>query len=223
MIRRRYTPLLGRAFGALLTACSTEHVAPTPEGWLSANITGNAPATYRGTGFFQTMSDLPEWPDVLPSFFWLFSSGSGASAGGDFVLTVFKGARPEVGRYPLGIAQGREYDWFLSYTAERGDSVARFDAIDGEFEITASSAETIAGRFSFIAAGGLVCSKYWNIPAQGENGMYDLPCSVPATPERPTIQVNGSFNVVHGLPCRPYPDKKYEVTVLPKPVLKFCA
>jgi hypothetical protein len=158
----------------------------------------------------------------VPGFFHLYSAGTGASAGAEFVLTGSRGERPEVGRYPLGRAQGTSLDWNLNYTMERGDSIALFAAIDGEFEITASSDDAIAGRFTFTAIGGPVCSKDWSNLEVDENGVPRLPCTFSTEAEPPTIEVNGSFNVIHGIPCEPWPSNGDAATGMPKPVAKFC-
>lgn len=217
-----YTPLIALTLVAFLASCSSEQAAPTPEGWLSATILGDAPATYRGTGYFESIGGPPGLPLEMPRFFHLYSAGTGASSGAEFVLTGNRSERPEVGRYPLGKAQGTAIDWYLSYTMERGDSLAFFAAIDGEFEITASSDAAIAGRFSFTAIGGPVCSKDWSDRELDENGVPLLPCTFSTDAEPPTIEVNGSFNVVHGILCEPFPGDGTSTTEMPKPVVRFC-
>jgi hypothetical protein len=207
MKTRSYTPILGLALTALLAAsCSTDQAAPVPEGWLSATIIGDAPASYKGTGHFQTMSDLPGWPAEVPSHFYLYSAGTGSSAGDEFILTGYRGERPEVGRYPLGNSQKADpedgrYDWNLNYHEQRGDSIALYGVVDGEFEVTASSTDAIEGRFSFTAALGMVCSN--EMVGRDGDGVPVLPCTFHMGPEPTLVQIDGSFNVLAGLPCTP--------------------
>jgi hypothetical protein len=83
---------------------------------------------------------------------------------------------------------------------ERGDSVALYGVVDGEFEVTASSDAGIEGRFSLTAALGMVCSKEMEIVWDGD-GTPMLPCTFHAGSELSTMEVDGAFNVLPGLPC----------------------
>jgi hypothetical protein len=220
MRTRSYTPILGIALIALLAAsCSSDQVAPAPEGWLSATILGDESAAYRGTGHFQSTSELPGWPAEMPSIFFLYSAGTGSSTGEEFTLTGYDRERPGVGRYPLGASQGESYDWNLTYNVQRGDSIARYGVVDGEFEITASSNESIQGRFSITAVLGMVCS---NEPVRrDEDGIPVLPCTFHTGPELSTVEINGSFNALPDLPCERTPPKTYSAWEA-HPVMIFC-
>lgn len=201
MRTRSYTSIFGLTLIVLLAAsCSTDQAAPVPEGWFSATILGSESISYRGTGLFFSNRDLPALPEEVPSLFYLFSAGTGSSAGEEFILTGYQGERPRVGRYPLGRSQNGVHDWNLNYNVERGDSVALYGVVDGEFEVTASSDESIEGRFSITAVTGVVCSKERGI-VRGEDGIPILPCTFQTGTELPTVEINGSFNVLQGLPC----------------------
>jgi hypothetical protein len=141
----------------------------------------------------------------MPSFFYLFSAGTGSSAGEEFILTGHQGERPRVGRYPLGRSQNGVHDWNLTYNVEQGDSVALYGVVDGELEVTTSSDESIEGRFSITAALGMVCSKELNTFWE-EDGVPVLPCTFQMGTELSTVEIDGSFNVLHGLPCKSLSD-----------------
>jgi hypothetical protein len=53
-----------------------------------------------------------------------------------------------------------------------------------------------------------------------ENGVPQLPCTFQIDGVPPMIE--GSFNVVHGLPCEPAPSQGNLATGMPKPVMRFC-
>jgi hypothetical protein len=211
----RCTLLAVLVLGLPVTACSSEQAAPIDtEGWLSATIQRSPGAaeenrlSYSGTGVFRSSSDFPDLPPEVPEFFTLFSVGVGNSIGQQISLARVAAERPEVGSYSIIGPQrqpGHE-GWIAHYQATRGDSVAQYATIEGELEITASSAEQVEGRFTFQLVHTSTCSTDWWRAGFDPEEVLESPCvwhlerDIPLT-ELPVTEISGSFSVINRTIC----------------------
>jgi hypothetical protein len=158
-------------------------------GWFNARLEGAVTNEYRGTGDFSV--------DWKPEFDrWQFIVGSSSldsTAPGSFLLGGFGFKRPPAGTYPIRLMSlaematpsARGFTAFYSRLNESGDNGEQYVAESGEFTITESSDDMVAGTFHLV--GFLICPD----PVTGACGQ--APSARP--PGAPTIDVTGSFEV----------------------------
>lgn len=175
----------------LLAACESDPNSSLRAGRFSASVSGAVTAAYEGGGEFHTGTPGPGMQQ-----FQIISNGRQGFEGQQFALTRWDGGRLRTGRHEIGLVDLSEYMrgstrqpqgiTFQYFRVENGIQ-QQYVADSGEVEITSSSDERVAGRFTITALRYCVRDR----ATMRETGSCDISAVNAAT--SPKITVTGTF------------------------------
>lgn len=175
----------------LLAACGGEPNGSMIAGRFSASLSGAVAATYEGAGEFHTGTPGPGMQQ-----FQITSSGTQSFAGQEFTLTRWDGGRLRPGRHDITLVDLSEY-MRGSTRQPRGITFQYFRVVDGRqelyvadsgsLEITSSSDDKVAGRFTISAF------RYCLRETAGLKDLDACDIAAPAAAGAPRVTVTGSF------------------------------
>ena len=185
----RFRALL--ALPLLLAACDADPNSSLRAGRFSASVSGAVTATYEGGGEFHTGTPGPGLKQ-----FQITSDGKQGFEGQEFALTRWDGGRLGTGHHPIGLVDLSAYlrastrqprGITFQYFRVEGGVEEQYVADSGEVEITSSSDERVAGRFTITAL--RYCQR--EVATMRELNSCDISSVSAAT--SPRISVTGTF------------------------------
>jgi hypothetical protein len=183
------------AVGAALAACSLSPVGAGAPAFLRAAVSGELTESYEGSATFHTGTPGPGRQQFQ------ISSYAGTRSGPSFAITRWDGGRLPVGTYPLSLVDLEQYvnegtgaprGITLQYFHTGPQYEAQYVAYDGVLEITHSSRNRVAGRFTVSAERYCLRERVRSIPYVTPIG----PCTPQSRrlPDAPQIEVAATFS-----------------------------
>ena len=178
------------ALPLLLAACEADPNSSLRAGRFSASVSGAVTTAYEGGGEFHTGTPGPGMQQ-----FQIVSDGRQGFEGQQFALTRWDGGRLRTGRHEIGLVDLSEYmrgstrqprGITFQYFRVEGGTKEQYVADSGEVEITSSSDERVAGRFTITAL--RYCRR--DVATMRETGSCDISA---VNASSPRISVTGTF------------------------------